>query len=111
MQTTQPVLVTSIKAASDFSATKNIFIGFDGDTCGNGKKAFGVLYATAAKGEMAPLVSSGIMLVKSGAAVSKEDKIQSDADGKAIPYSAGEVNGYAMDAASGADELIRVLLS
>ena len=39
-----------------------------------------------------------------------EDKIQSDANGKAITFSSGEANGYALDAATGADELIRILL-
>ena len=39
MKTDQPILITSIKAAADFSNSKNIFIGFDGNTCGNGAKA------------------------------------------------------------------------
>ena len=43
MKTEQPILITSIKAAADFSDSNNIFIGFDGNVCGNGAKALGVL--------------------------------------------------------------------
>ena len=110
MKTEQPILITSIKAAADFSNSKNIFIGFDGNVCGNGKKALGVLDANTALGEQAPLTSVGIKLVLSGAAVSIEDKLQSDANDKAMTFSSSEVNGYAIDAATGADELIRVKL-
>jgi len=108
MKTEQPILITSIEAAEDLS--QNLFIGFDGNVCGNGKKSFGVCNAETDSGEQAPLMSVGIALVLSGAAVSVEDKIQSDANGKAITFSSGEANGYALDAASGADELIRIKL-
>jgi len=110
MKTEQPVLITSIKAAADFSNSKNIFIGFDGNTCGNGAKALGVLNANSAQNEQAPLMSIGIALVLSGAAVVLGAKLQSNASGKAITYASGEANGYALDAATGADELIRVKL-
>ncbi len=108
MKTEQPILITSIVAAADLS--QNLFIGFDGNVCGNGKKAIGASNSETDLGEMAPLAAIGIALVLSGAAVSVEDKIQSDANGKAITFSSGEANGYALDAATGADELIRILL-
>ena len=111
MKTEQLILITSIKAAADFSDSNNIFIGFDGNVCGNGAKALGVLSANTDQDEFAPVTVLGIKLVLSGAAVSTEDKIQSDASGKAVPFSAGELNGYAMDDASGADELIRIRLT
>ena len=60
--------------------------------------------------EQAPVTCAGIALVFSGAAVSLGAKIQSNASGKAITFSSGEANGYALDAATGADELIRVKL-
>ena len=110
MKTEQPILITTIQAAADFSDSKNIFIGFDGDTCGNGAKALGVLNANTDQDEQAPILSIGIALVLSGAALSAGAKIQSDASGKAITFSSGEANGYALDTASGADELIRVKL-
>ena len=110
MKTEQPILITSVKAAADFSNTKSIFIGFDGNTCGNGSKALGVLNANSALNEQAPVTTSGIALVLSGAAVALGAKLQSNASGKAITFSSGEANGYALDVASGADELIRVKL-
>ncbi len=110
MKTEQPILITSIKAAADFSNSKNIFIGFNGNTCGNGAKALGVLNANTALDEYAPLTTLGIALILSGAAVSLGDKLQSNASGKAITFASGEANGYALDAATGADELIRVKL-
>ena len=111
MKTEQPILITSITAAADLSASKNLFIAFDGTLCGNGAKALGVLNADTDNTEEAPVMCQGIALVKSGAAVSSGDKIQSNANSKAITFSSGAVNGYALDAATGADELIRVLLS
>jgi hypothetical protein len=110
MKTEQPILITSIIAAADFTNSKNIFIGFDGNICGNGAKALGVLNANTALNEQAPVTSSGIALVLSGAAVSLGDKLQSNASGKAITFASGDANGYALDAATGADELIRVKL-
>jgi hypothetical protein len=110
MKTEQPILITSITAAADFTNSKNIFIGFDGDTCGNGAKALGVLNANSAQDEQAPITALGIALVLSGAAVSLGDKLQANASGKAITFASGEANGYAFDAATGADELIRVKL-
>ena len=110
MKTEQPILITSIEAAVDLSGSQNLFIGFDGDLCGNGVKPLGVLNANTDQYEQAPVVASGIALVYSGAAVSQGDKVQSNASSKVITYSSGAVAGYALDAASGADELIRVLL-
>jgi len=50
-------------------------------------------------------------LIYSGGAVSQGAKIASDANAKAVTFSTGEFNGYALDASTGADELIRVLLN
>ena len=110
MKTEQPVLITTIQAAADLSESKNLFIGFDGDIFGNGAKALGVLNANTSEDEMAPVMTHGIALVYSAAAISAGAKLQSNADGKALTYAAGEANGYALDAAGGADELIRVKL-
>lgn len=108
MKTEQPILITSIKAPAN--VLKNLFIGFDGALCGNGAKALGVCNADTSKDEMTPVTSVGIALVISGNAVTLGDPIQSDANGKAIPFASGSLNGYAMDAATGANELIRIKL-
>ena len=108
MLTEQPILITSIQAAANLA--KNLFIGFDGDICSAGIKAFGVSNAETDSGEQMPVCVKGIALITTGGALSVGDKIESDGDGKAIEATAGEVNGFALDASSGADELIRVLL-
>jgi hypothetical protein len=108
MKTEQPILITSIEAKVNLA--KNLFIAFDGNICGNGAKALGVCNSESDLGEMTPVSSVGIALVLSGAAVVQGAKIQSDASGKAITFASGEANGYALDAATGADELIRIKL-
>jgi len=105
MKTEQPILITTITAKVDLSAKKNLFI-----VCGNGAKPLGVLNANTDIQEEAPVLCVGISLVYSGAAISHGDKLQCNASGKAITYSSGAVAGYALDASTGADELIRVLL-
>lgn len=110
MKTEQPILITSLVAGSDLSAKQNLFISFNGTVCSAGAKPLGVLNANTNLGEQAPLACIGIALVYSGAAISMADKLQCDAAGKAITYSSGAVAGYALDAATGADELIRVFL-
>jgi hypothetical protein len=111
MKTEQPILITSITAASDLSSSKNLFISFDGAVCGADDKALGVLNANTNVGEQAPVVAKGIALVYSGEAIAVGSKLQCNGFGKAILSIGGETNGFALDAASGADELIRVLLT
>ena len=109
MKTEQPILITSVKAAANL--TKNLFIGFNGNLCAANAKALGVSNADADTNEQLPVSTHGIALVYSGAAVSQGAKIASNASGKAVTYSTGEANGYALDASVGADELIRILLT
>lgn len=111
MKTEQPVLITTIKAVTDLSESKNFFIGFNGELCGDGAKPLGVLNANTLQDEMAPVIASGIALVITASAIAQGDKLQSNEDGKAMTFISGEVSGYALDAAGGAGELIRVLLS
>ena len=85
MKTEQPILITSILAATIIS--KNYFIGFDGNICSADAKALGVSNADADQNEQLPVCSSGIALVRSGSAVSKGVPVVSDADGKAVPAS------------------------
>jgi len=108
MKTEQPILITSVKASADTDPF--LFIGFSGALCGAGNKALGVSHAKTPEGEQMPVTCIGIALVLSGGAVSEEDPVESDASGKAVTKVAGEINGYAMDSATGADEVIRVLL-
>lgn len=141
MKTEQPVHITSVTAGSNI--TKNLFVTFNGNVCPANVKALGVSNVDADAGEKLPVVTTGIALVYSGAAITLNGngyrEIVSDANGKAVSANSLSVtipaggtpvtstsanptlsisggfiptqqNGFALDAASGADELIRVLL-
>lgn len=137
MKTYNPVGIISITAAA--SIVKNRFIGFNGNLCAANAKAIGVSDANTGTDEQLPVVIGGIALIASGAAVSQGNALVSNASGKAIPATAFSVtvpsgatqvtssgaqpdlvesgsvlpqsiNGYALDTATGADELIRILI-
>ncbi len=135
---TEVILGTSsIQAAADL--VKHRFIGFDGNLCGANAKARGVSAADTKSGQMCPINISGEVLVESGGAITAGAALASDASGKAVAATAFSVtvpagatavtstaaqpdlveaggylpqalNGYAVDAASGAGEFIRVRL-
>lgn len=135
--TMKPGVTESIEAAAALS--KNLFIGFDGDICGADARALGVAQEDAGLGEQCPVIATGIALVLSGGVIAAGDPLASDSAGKAVKMTDVSVsipvdttpvtsdaaqptlvvaggnlpqarNGWALDAASGADELIRILL-
>lgn len=106
MKTHQVIFTTSIPAAADL--TRQRFVGFDGNVCAAGAKAIGVADIDAAAGRLVPVDMIGNILIEAGAAVAAGAEVQSDASGRAIPKAAGVGNGYALDAASAAGELIRI---
>ena len=106
MKTEQPVLITSITAAQDLS--KNLFVDINGSLSTNA--TLGVCNAETDQNEEAPVVVLGIALVLTGEAITKGNPVSSDANGKCINGS-GRVAGIALDASTGADELIRVLVN
>jgi hypothetical protein len=108
MKTEQPILITTVTAQADI--TKNLFIDFDGSLCSAAAKSLGVSNADTVTDDDLPVMTNGIALIYSGAALSAGDPVEADANAKAVTVAAGETNGYALDDASGADELIRVLL-
>ena len=103
MKTEQPLLITSVKAAANIS--KNLFICFDGNLCAANAKSLGVSNANTDLNEQLPVTAKGIALVYSGGAITQGANIASDANAKAVTFSTGEFNGYALDASTGADEL------
>lgn len=138
MKTEQPLLITSIVASTDLS--KNHFVGFDGNLPQANSKPLGVVNADTAAGNLCPVLVNGIALVKSGSVIQRGSAVTTNASGKAVPVSnfivsvpQGSVNvmstssfpvllqsggvlpqsvaGYALDEASGTDQLIRVLLT
>lgn len=82
-------------------------------------KAHGVVEMTTPIGRAAALIVQGVTHVESGAAFSAGAMITSDADGKAVAVDPAalamgatiEILGTAMDAATGADQLVRVFVN
>ena len=111
MLTEQPILITSIQCKESGGALKNRFINFDAVYSSDGEKSLGVSNADTNQGEMLPVTCKGIALVLTGGAITLGSGIQTTNDGYAIPKAAGPLEGYAMDASTGADQLIRILLS
>jgi len=111
MLTEQPILITSIKCTGLTNIVKNRFISFLGGYGASGSKSLGVSNADTDLGEMIPVTAKGIALVQSADAISLGRPIQATASGKALTQDAGPLEGYALDEAIGADQLIRILLS
>ena len=109
-KTHQPIARISIAAAADLS--KQLFIGLTGALCAADAKPLGVSEVDVKSGEQMPVIIAGVALVKSGAAITAGAKLECDANGKAVTWAtSGEVAGWALDTAGGADEVIRVLLA
>jgi len=133
-ETFAPGVIYSIRAAADLPKAR--FVGFDGNLCAANAKALGVTQYDFAAGEMAGVIVSGIALVEAGGAISAGQAVTSDAEGKAVAASAATVtvpsgtanavagtynvdggvlpqavNGYALDDAFAAGQVIRVLLT
>ncbi|HSL87606.1 MAG TPA: capsid cement protein [Bacteroidales bacterium] len=111
MKTEQPVLITSIKCEIAEGAVKHRFIRFNGFYGEEGYKSLGVCNANTAFGEMIPVMAKGIAIVETGGPVNQGSPVESFDDGVALTQTTGPLEGYALDAASGAGELIRILLS
>lgn len=102
------LLTVTVAAAAAISA--NTFIKWDGTVPASGDPVAGAALSDAASGDNTPVQTDGIATVLSGAAVTQYGQVQTDAAGKAIDIAAGLAVGRALDAATGAGELIRVRL-
>jgi len=104
----KPLLIDSITAKTYLP--KQRFVGFDGNICAAGAKALGICDVETDANQQAPVATLGILLVETASAVTQGSKICSNADGKAVQVTGTEeVNGYAIDSASGTGEIIRIL--
>ena len=111
MLTEQPILITSIQCKETGGIIKGRFIDFQGSFGSEGTKSLGVVNADTNVGEMTPVTVKGIAIVQTAYPITVGQAIQSFDDGTAAPLDAGPIEGYALDAASGAYQLIRILLS
>lgn len=110
-------VIPGVKAAGDLSSDQHKFIKLDGsgDAAVNtvaGGPVDGVLgNKPDAAGKAAQVVTDKVAKVKAGAAVAAGDVVMSDAAGLAITATATNFgSGKALEAASGANSLIAVLL-
>ncbi|WP_028684140.1 capsid cement protein [Pseudomonas chlororaphis] len=107
MKTQQPVLITSVVALVDLP--RYLFAGFTGALCAAGAKALGTVQADTEADNVAPVSVLGICLVTAGAAVAAGVEVESDASGRAVTLATGKANGIAMDAATAAGDVIRIV--
>lgn len=110
MLTEQPILITSVKCTEATQILKNRFVSFAGAYATPSTKALGVVNADTNEGEYVPVTAKGVAIVETGDAISLGGAIEVFDDGVAVPFSAGPLEGYAMDTASAAGQLIRILL-
>lgn len=109
MKTHAPGHRYTILAAA--AIAKQLFVGLTGNICAADAKPLGVSEIDVASGEQMSVITSGVALVLSGAALNAGDKLEVNGAGKAITWAtSGEVAGWALDTATGADQVIRVLL-
>jgi len=105
-RTYKPLLIDSVQAAVNLD--KQRFVGLDGNYCTANVKAYGVSDVEIEAGQYAPVAMLGILLVKTAAAITVGSKVSSDAAGYALTFTTGDYNGYALDTAAGAGEIIRI---
>ena len=103
-KTYKPLLIDSVKVAADLEEKR--FIGFDGNYCGAGEKALGVVDVSTEKDQYAPVVVFGILLVQAAGTIAVGDSVASDSEGKAVVAEDSAIsNGYALDAAVAGQEI------
>ncbi|EMD4661679.1 DUF2190 family protein [Salmonella enterica] len=110
MATQQVILATTIIAAG--AVTQQRLVGYDGNTCAKGAKAFGVAEVDGVEGDAVPLNVLGIIAAEAGAAINPGDKLQSDDNGCVIPLEVTgkpEQVGVAITAAAAAGNTLRVM--
>ncbi|HAI5809207.1 TPA: DUF2190 family protein [Escherichia coli] len=112
--TQQVILTTTVVALAALSQQR--FVGADNAPCKAGAVALGVAEVDAAAGDVTPVNVLGIVAVEAGAAVSRGQIVQSDANACAVPQvpAAGETPagisaGIALDEALAEGDVIRIL--
>lgn len=107
MKTEQPILMTTVIAAAALTAQR--FVTTVGAVPAAGAKVLGVCNASYDIGESAGVGVLGIFAVEAGAAVAVDSQVQTDAQGRAITLDTGVDCGRALDVASAAGQMIRIV--
>jgi len=109
MQGSIPILTLSVVAAGALATARFVTAAGAYPAAGAGSRGVTRTLASAA-GDLVPMTVLGTELVESGAAVTKDGPVQSDATGRAIDKAAGITLGFAQNAASAAGQMVEVLL-
>lgn len=104
------VAVLTIPIRLSATVAANRFVTVAGAYPAAGGATGGVTRVAGVAGALAPVDSQGTAVVEAGAALSVGVAVQSDATGRAIPYSSGNKTGVALTAASAAGDVIEVEL-
>ena len=108
-KTKKAVLTETIIAAA--AIVQKRFVNFEGKQAAAGQPAVGASVYDADQGDSLAVDALGIVLVESGGALAAGDAVASDAQGCAVKQAASAVTlGRALDAAVGANEVIRIKL-
>jgi hypothetical protein len=104
----------TLPSSADYSATPYIFMDVNASGLGVAATAagrtVGVLANKPKAGEAATIIQNGIVQVIASAAIVAGAGVQVAAGGQAVVFSTGTLVGVALEAASGANSVIAVLL-
>lgn len=102
------ILALSVLAAGQVEVHR--FVTAAGAQAGDGQNSLGVSEFPAAGGEMLTVNALGTAVVEAGAAIAAGERLQSDADGKAVPKTTGATTAVALQAAAAEGDLLEVFL-
>ena len=110
MAVARPKLTLPVTATA--TITLKLFVTAAGAICGAGAKALGVSLFNTDTGNEISVVTLGTAIVIASDAISADADVTSDAAGKAITATTGDiVLGRALEAAAATDDEIEVLLT
>ena len=108
MSQSKSVLTLSLTASGAIRAAR--FVKANGAEADAAEAAIGVSKYAAASGELVAVDTYGTAIIESGGVFNNGDQVESDADGKAVAYSAGSINGRALQASTAAGQMIEILV-
>lgn len=108
MSQNHSIFTLTLTATAAVSA--QTFVDYTGATATAGGNTAGVARTSANPGDLFPADILGTAVVIAGAAITAGQRLQSDANGNAIPKAAGVAVAVALEAASAAGQTIEVQL-
>lgn len=106
-KTKKPVLTETVIATG--TVVKNRLVAYTGKQAKAGEAAIGVAVYDADAGDSLAVDALGVVLAETGGTVAAGDALAADAQGCVIKHSStGVIVGRAIDAATGANETIRI---